>query len=180
MQRARQRHEETTFASRGEVPAEVDDIMRRFSRDSNFVGRCTECDTQAPLSKWSLFYMDCYPPEFQELIKEITSVPAELKKEYLDLKAKGTLLAAKKSVEVNVGKTIEEVVTILPTFPYNRNDCRSLLDPIDYLIFDGLARKGNVSQLHFVDVKTGAARLNEHQKQIKSAVESKKVEFRVY
>jgi predicted Holliday junction resolvase-like endonuclease len=162
------------------IPTEVSQIIRQFSMDPKFIGTCRECGTQAPLSKWNLFYMDHYPKEFQGLIDEFTSTPAQLKKEYQELKEKGTKLAAKKSLEVNVGKTIEEVVSVLPTFPYHRNDCRSLLDPIDYIIFEGLAKEGKVSQMHFVDVKTGSARLNEHQKQIKDAVEKKKVEFRLY
>jgi predicted Holliday junction resolvase-like endonuclease len=165
---------------RSGVPAEVEQMIRQFSTDQKFIGTCTECETRAPLSKWNLFYMDQYRPEFQEFVDDITGSPAELKKEYQELKDKVTKLAAKKSMEINVGKTIEEVVSVLPTFPYHRNDCRSLLDPIDYLIFEGLAKEGKVSQMHFVDVKTGSARLNDHQKQIKDAVERKKVEFRLY
>jgi predicted Holliday junction resolvase-like endonuclease len=155
-------------------------MIRRFSSDLKFIGTCGECGTTAPLSKWNLFYTDHYAPEFQELVEQVTSVPADLKKEYDELKEKGTKLAAKKSLEVNVGKTIEEVVSVLPTFPYQRNDCRSLLDPIDYIVFEGMTKGGKVSQLHFTDVKTGSARLNDHQKQVKAAVESKKVEFRLY
>ena len=155
-------------------------MIRRFSTDPKFTGTCGDCGTTAPLSKWILFYTDHYAPEFQELVDQVTSVPADLKKEYDELKEKGTKLAAKKSLEVNVGKTIEEVVSVLPTFPYQRNDCRSLLDPIDYIVFEGLGKEGKVSQLHFTDVKTGSARLNEHQKQIKAAVEGKIVEFRLY
>lgn len=131
------------------------------------------------MSKWNLFYTDHYPEGLKALVDQVRSVPAELKKEYSELRAKAAKLAAKKSVEVNLGETIEEVVTVLPTFPYNRSDCRSLLDPIDYIVFDGLSKGGTVSQIHFVDVKTGHARLNDHQKQIKSAVENNKVEFQL-
>jgi predicted Holliday junction resolvase-like endonuclease len=165
---------------RSGIPTEVSQMINQFSTDPKFVGTCRECGMQAPLSKWNLFYMDHYPSAFQQLIDEFNSTPDQLKQEYKELKEKATKLAAKKSLEVNVGKTIEEVVSILPTFPYYRNDCRSLLDPIDYIIFEGLAKEGKVSQMHFVDVKTGSARLNEHQKQIKNAVEKKKVEFHLY
>ena len=94
--------------------------------------------------------------------------------------AKLTTLAAKQSVAVNIGKVVEEIAPGLSTFPYHRADCRSLLDPIDYVVFDGLARDGKVTNMHFLDVKTGTARLNEHQKQVKDAIEKRRVEFALY
>jgi predicted Holliday junction resolvase-like endonuclease len=164
----------------GMFRADICEIIHQFSEDSNFVGTCPECETKAPLGRWNLFYTDQYPAELKESVDEITSVPSELRKEYLELKAKATQLAAKKSLEVNVGKTIEEVVSVLPAFPYHRNDCRSLLDPIDYMGFDDLSKDGKVSKIHFVEVKTGASRLNDHQKQIKKAVENGKLEYRLF
>jgi predicted Holliday junction resolvase-like endonuclease len=54
------------------------------------------------------------------------------------------------------------------------------LDPIDYIVFEGLAECGQVTSIHFLDVKTGEPRLNEHQKQVKDAIENKKLEFQLY
>ena len=59
-------------------------------------------------------------------------------------------------------------------------NCRSLFDPIDYVIFEGLTERGRVSKILFTDVKTGAAKLSEKQKEIRSLVQAKKVEFDVY
>ena len=47
------------------------------------------------------------------------------------------------------------------TQPY---DCRSLFEPIDYVAFDGMTTTGKVDQIAFIDVKTGASRLNSHQR----------------
>jgi predicted Holliday junction resolvase-like endonuclease len=66
------------------------------------------------------------------------------------------------------------------TFRFNRNDCRSLFDPIDYLIFEGLSEKETVSRILFMEVKTGGSALKSTQKQIRSLVRSKKVSMSVY
>jgi predicted Holliday junction resolvase-like endonuclease len=65
-------------------------------------------------------------------------------------------------------------------FCFDRNDCRSLFDPIDYIIFEGLSQKNSVSKILFVEIKTGKARLNNHQKEIRSLVERKRVEWDTY
>ncbi len=74
----------------------------------------------------------------------------------------------------------EEIAPGLSTFPYQGADCRSLLDPIDYVGFDGLAKDGKVTGMHFLDIKTGSSPLNEHQKQVRDAIEKKRVEFTLY
>jgi predicted Holliday junction resolvase-like endonuclease len=40
-------------------------------------------------------------------------------------------------------------------FSFDRNDCRSLFDPIDYIIFEGLSKKNSVSKILFTEIKTG-------------------------
>jgi len=65
-------------------------------------------------------------------------------------------------------------------FCFDRNDCRSLFDPIDYIIFEGLSKKNSVSKILFAEIKTGKARLNNHQKEIRSLVERKRVEWDTY
>jgi predicted Holliday junction resolvase-like endonuclease len=44
----------------------------------------------------------------------------------------------------------------------------------------GLSKKGRVDKIFFVEIKTGKAKLQANQKEIKSLVESKKVEFMTY
>jgi predicted Holliday junction resolvase-like endonuclease len=163
-----------------QVSKAIDSIITDLNSDLRLVGECSECGESAPLVKWNLFYMDNIPkyakPQVNELLQEIE----QLKADYEKTVEKYTSLAAKKSVEVNIGKIIEEIVPALPTFPYKSADCRSLLDPIDYIVFDGLACDNCVTQIHFLEVKTGQSRLNDHQKQVKSAIENKHVEFQLY
>ena len=60
------------------------------------------------------------------------------------------------------------------------NKTTEMKNPIDYIIFDGLRKKGKVERLFFVDIKSGKALLSKTQKQIKEIVESKKVSFKLY
>ncbi|NJE06902.1 hypothetical protein E3E36_12320, partial [Thermococcus sp. M36] len=66
------------------------------------------------------------------------------------------------------------------TFRFEHNDCRSLFDPIDYVIFEGLHKKGKVEKIIFTDIKTGAARLKPNQKEVKNLIVNKKLEFKFY
>jgi predicted Holliday junction resolvase-like endonuclease len=48
------------------------------------------------------------------------------------------------------------------------------------VIFEGLNKSGVVNKIIFTDIKTGAARLKNNQKEIKTLIENKKVEFKIY
>ena len=85
-----------------------------------------------------------------------------------------------KTKAVNLGFLLERLAPTLDGFTFNKNDCRSMFDPIDYVIFEGLNKKKKVDKIMFVDIKTGGARLTQKQKKIKQVVEDKKVEFKTY
>ena len=80
---------------------------------------------------------------------------------------------------VNIGKIVEKIVPSFSSFLHHPGDCRALFDPIDYVIFSGLASRGHVDSLLFVDVKSGRGRLTNDQKAIKSAVQGGAVNFGV-
>jgi len=128
---------------------------------------------------WLLFYGGAFPKEAREAIDQLRSIPVDLKKQYSDLKRESTVETAEISVRVKMGQIVEQIVPGLPTFPYARNDCRSLFKPIDYMVFEGLT-KGSVNSVHFLDVKTGNAGMTPHEKQVKRVVEKKHVEFTRY
>ena len=81
---------------------------------------------------------------------------------------------------INLGFLLERLAPTLDDFTFNKNDCRSIFDPIDYVIFEGLNKKQRVDKIVFVDIKTGGARLTSKQRKIKQVVEEKKVEFKTY
>ena len=85
------------------------------------------------------------------------------------------------SIQFGPEKTPTKNKWLAPTldgFTFNKNDCRSMFDPIDYVIFEGLSEKQKVDKILFVDIKSGKARLSAKQKKIKIAqCQDKKVHF---
>lgn len=77
---------------------------------------------------------------------------------------------------VNVGKLLEKVFPTMNDFKWELSDCRFLGDPIDIVIFHGLSA-GKVESIRFLEVKSGKARLNTHQKNIKEAIENNKIKY---
>ncbi len=74
----------------------------------------------------------------------------------------------------NIGKTVEKIAPSLVGFPEAPSDCRSLFEPIDYLVFRGL-RNGIIDSLGFVDIKSGRGRLSARQKSVRELLESGKI-----
>lgn len=114
------------------------------------------------------------------LYQELTS---QLKEERKDLRMRRIHLSQRSQTgaqAVNIGFILERICPLLKAFRFDKNDCRSLFDPIDYLIFEGLSDSGKVSRIIFSEIKTGAARLSPKQRQIKNVVENGKVEFDIY
>jgi predicted Holliday junction resolvase-like endonuclease len=61
------------------------------------------------------------------------------------------------SDNIEVFCILERIAPVLEEFRFNKNDCRSLFDPIDYVIFDGLHKNGKVQKIFFIDIKSGGA-----------------------
>lgn len=80
------------------------------------------------------------------------------------------------SKSVNVGKLLEKVFPTMSDFKWELSDCRFLGEPIDLIIFHGLTA-GKVESIRFLEVKSGKAKLNEHQKSIKEAIENNKIKY---
>jgi predicted Holliday junction resolvase-like endonuclease len=87
--------------------------------------------------------------------------------------------AVRRSEAVTTGKVVEQLVPILPGFPFNPRDARFLGSPVDFVVFDGLS-EGDVRRVVFVEVKTGAAQLSARERRVRNAVESGRVEFTEY
>jgi predicted Holliday junction resolvase-like endonuclease len=68
------------------------------------------------------------------------------------------------------GKVSETFAPFLEGFPFKPSECKFLGDPIDYVVFEGLDER-DIKGIHFLDVKSGGARLSKHQKQIKDLID---------
>ena len=151
-----------------------------FLQQNGFKANCTTCRDRFKLKDAKLFSVDNFNTDAKKLLNE--------KKD--ELKDRKELISKKKSstqkrVEtttgsVNMGFILERLAPVLAQFPFDKNDCRSLFDPIDYVIFEGLQKTGKVQKIFFVDIKSGKAKLKANQKAIKQIIEQKKVEFKNY
>ena len=116
-------------------------------------------------------------PRALDFRKNYEKYLAEFRQEVKELKLKMTVGSTKRSVEVKLGKTVEEICHVLPGFPYSPFDCRAMFDPIDYVVFIG-ATHDLVTQVDFVEVKTGDSDLKKAQRQIRDAVTEGRVLLR--
>jgi len=111
----------------------------------------------------------------QALIDELKSRGEELERQK-KLTTEKALITSK---AVNIGKNLEKILPTLKEFTWELPDCRFLGDPLDMITFNGLS-VNRVHSISFIEVKSGAARLNSHQKMIKDAIEDKKVSYREF
>ncbi len=87
--------------------------------------------------------------------------------------------AIMRSRSVLGGHFSENLAPYLPNFPYLPNECTFVGKPIDFLVFKGSDEK-NISEVVFVEVKSGKAKLNQHEKNLKETIEKKRVRWEEY
>ena len=120
-----------------------------------------------------------FPPEVVEVQEQYEE---ELRKRNARLEKNKKLTSEKATIttrSVNIGKTLEKILPIMEDFKWQLPDCRFLGDPIDLLTFNGLS-VNNIDSISFIEVKSGKARLNKHQKLVKEAVEDNRVRYKVF
>jgi predicted Holliday junction resolvase-like endonuclease len=84
----------------------------------------------------------------------------------------------RRSSAILKGQVGERFAPFVPGFGYQPADARFLGSPIDYVVFDGLT-DGEIRKVAFVEVKTGRLPLTPFQRQVKEAIEGKRVVWRV-
>jgi predicted Holliday junction resolvase-like endonuclease len=149
-------------------------------KSSGFRSECPECGETFKLNAANLFQGGDFSTEalavYDQRLADIKKRKAELKQ----LKASISVKSETGARATNLGFIYERLAPTLKGFKLDPNDCRSLFDPIDYVVFDGLSKKGRVDAIIFMDVKSGEARLSKKQKQIQAVVEGSKVAFQIY
>jgi predicted Holliday junction resolvase-like endonuclease len=147
----------------------------------NFYCECPcGCGEEIKLNQASLFYLDDFTPTGKIAHKELLN---NLKEQRIELREREEKLKTKRQIAakaVNFGFISERIAPALKHFPFSNRDCRSLFEPIDYIIFEGLHKNAKVSKIIFTEIKTGGSRLNGHQKQVKALVENKKVQYKIH
>jgi predicted Holliday junction resolvase-like endonuclease len=148
-------------------------------KSSLLIAQCPKCDEEFRLSDSLLFDGTAKFPDAAELIR--MQLAEELRKQEKELekrKISVDVTAEKKAIEVGFGKIIEKFLPAYRDLDLQFAECRPLYDPIDVLVFSGLVNR-QVDNITFLEIKSGNAKLNNHQKMIRDAVLDKNVDLRV-
>jgi len=97
------------------------------------------------------------------------------------------VIKAKKKEALNLsrnvlkGKISEQIAPYLPNFPKDlkASEARFIGDPIDFVIFKGMDDK-NISEIVFVEVKSGRKYSNSNENSLKEAVVNKRVRYEAF
>jgi predicted Holliday junction resolvase-like endonuclease len=155
------------------------DIIKML-HTGNFFIECNQCSEELPLKKQHLFDNDNFSDEAWEIYDQQLQMVRDKKAELKRLREIGTTRSEIGALSVNIGLILERLAPTMPAFPFNHNDCRSVFDPIDYVIFEGLTKKGRVDKIYLIDIKSGNAKLSPRQKEIKAAINNKKIKFKKF
>jgi predicted Holliday junction resolvase-like endonuclease len=155
-------------------------ILRTLQTDPDFWGRCPHCGDQFPLAQSNLFELtDTIPEIALARIEELKTALKQQRQQLARTKQLMTDRASATAEAVHIGKICEKIVPSFTGFPFASRDCRSLLEPIDFVVFSGLSETGAVRTIEFVEVKTGKASLSPIQKAVAAVVRAGNVEFDV-
>jgi len=152
----------------------------RVLNNRGFYAECPACEGTIKLRNCGLFHLDEFTPGAKKAYEELREEQQEKVTELKTMRKNISIKSEAGAKAVNIGFILERLAPAMDAFRFDRNDCRSLFDPIDYLIFEGVSRKGIVSRILFTDIKTGGSPLKSTQKEIRSLVESKKVSLTTY
>ena len=153
--------------------ADISQIISSL-KNSDLNAQCP-CGEVSPLSDFIIYDGTITPPDDAKKIHELYEIEYNKKVEKLKTrKISATEGAEKKSLEVGFGKALEKMVHLHKDFNFPVEDCSFLAEPLDVIIFNGVATN-NVNHITFMEIKTGKAALNKHQRMIRDAVHDHKV-----
>lgn len=155
------------------------EVIETLSRGS-FRAECPSCGSAFGLVRAGLFYMDQFTPKARALHERAIDGLREERRDLRELPDQIVEQSDDAAESVNVGCILERLAPALDGFPFHPSECRSLFDPLDYIVFRGLARGNEVEEVALVEIKSGAARLSNRQRAIRDVVESGRVFFDVY
>jgi predicted Holliday junction resolvase-like endonuclease len=152
-------------------------LLRDLKSQRTLLAECPSCNKPFRLIEAQLFDAQRrrLPTQALEHLEGLRSQLIEGRSKLRSAKTRAAENPRRIAKSVNIGKVVEKIAPSLPGFPARSSDCRTLFEPIDYVIFHGLSVTGSIDALTFVDVKSGNARLTNAQSQVRSLVECGKV-----
>jgi len=158
---------------------EAREIIRTLE-ENNFYIECPCCGEQVLLKNAGLFYLDDFSSDAENLYQQKLSACKIREKEIREERKAISRRSETATTTINIGFILERIAPSMGGFPFNHNDCRSLFEPIDYIIFEGLNKKNSVSKILFTEIKTGKANLTKKEKEIRNLVQKKRVVWDTY
>lgn len=158
---------------------DVSSMIKTLNK-SKLIAECPHCGDEFSLSKALLFdgrgkFPDKAEVRRLELLDELKERSVDL----LEKQKRATTKSEKTAVAVGIGKIVEKILPAHKNFDLIPSDCRYLAEPIDMIVFDGVS-KNKVNKITFMDVKTGSATLNKHQRQVRDAINDHNVKWESY
>jgi predicted Holliday junction resolvase-like endonuclease len=158
---------------------EAKEIIRTLE-ENNFYVECPCCGEPILLKDAGLFYLDDFSPDAEKLYQQKLQECKIREKEIREERKAISRRSETATTTINIGFILERIAPSMESFPFNHNDCRSLFEPIDYVIFEGLNKKNSVGKILFTEIKTGKANLTKKEKEIRNLVEKKQVIWDTY
>jgi predicted Holliday junction resolvase-like endonuclease len=156
--------------------------IEEFIKDLNKCDLYAECQCGGEFKLSKAIIFDGTKPFPKKAIVAKQELLDSLKDDEEALKKRKNLATKKARITtkaVNVGKMLEKALPTMKNFKWELPDCRFLSDPIDLVVFNGLT-KNKIESISFIEIKSGGARLNAHQKAVRDAVEDNQVFFKVF
>lgn len=87
--------------------------------------------------------------------------------------------AVKRSRAVLNGQLGEQIAPFLPDFPSDPAEIRFIGKPVDYIAFNG-ASEGFITDITFIEIKTGNSALSPVERSLKDAINAGRVKYTEY
>ena len=154
--------------------SEISDLIVALQK-SDLVAKCPRCNEASKLSEFLMWDGTAKHPDEAKTVIDAHEKGLEKANEDLDKKEiRSDEGAEQKAIDVGFGKTIEKLIHLHKEFKFPIEDCRFLAEPIDVIIFEGSARN-SVDHITFMEIKSGKAPLNPHQKMVRDAINDQNV-----
>ena len=155
-------------------------LLNELSTNRRLHAKCSCCDETFRLSDAKLFdATKPLPPAALQYLTAQKQAVRDLREDLRDRKERAKTRPAIGAQASNIGKVLEKIAPSLPGFPVHAADCRALFEPIDYVVFHGLATRRTIEAITFVDVKSGSGTLTKEQRQIRTIIAAGKVSLKI-
>jgi len=145
-------------------------LMDFIQAERTTYAQCPDCQAIHRLNEFKIFQGKKPPKDLLDQLRLAEADFEEKKKKIIEQ-------SIERSKLVYIGKTLEHLAPTVATWGHKPRDCRFLAEPIDFIAFDGLFEKNEVSKITFIEAKTGNAKQSSREKSIKNTIEKGKVYF---